>query len=149
MRYSGWWGNFLRFIDSSRPLRVSAFPAHIRQWADVAMSLYVAIVCRLKACWLSAQGTALGKRYELRRPRYVAQGSALWKRHEHRRPREIGMHSTTESRQGFHICSCGRYPIVGRGAGVVCAEAVNAPPRKGITPALYPINYIRVLALTY
>ena len=35
---------------TSRPHRMSALPAHIRQWADVVMSLHVAIVYRPQVC---------------------------------------------------------------------------------------------------
>ena len=70
---------------TSRPHRMSALPAHIRQWADVVMSLHVAIVYRPQVC-----GS--------RQPRVRCVAPTLWGR---------GMHTITESRQRFHICRNG------------------------------------------
>lgn len=69
------------------------------------MSLHVANVCRLKACWLPAQGNALGKRGCTPPPNPARDSMSI----------EIGnvIHHS-------------------RGVGDVCAAAHTLPPRNGV-----------------
>ena len=77
---------------------------------------------------LLAVSPGQGARHEHRHPGDVARGTPWGKTSP---PWGIVLYTPIESRQGFHACRCGRYSIVCRGAGMVCAEAQNKTAAKG------------------